>query len=129
MAQDNIESTLHENRQFPPSADFINSAVLPADKLELLYAEAQQDNQAFWAKQARNEIDWQTDFNTTLDSSNAPHYNWFTDGKLNVSYNCLDRQLAENADKTAIIFEGEPGDIEHISYRELHRRVCVLPMH
>lgn len=126
MAQDNIESTLHENRQFPPSADFINSAVLPADKLELLYAEAQQDNQAFWAKQARNEIDWQTDFNTTLDSSNAPHYNWFTDGKLNVSYNCLDRQLAENADKTAIIFEGEPGDIEHISYRELHRRVCVF---
>ena len=126
MAQDNIQSTLHEERQFPPAADFVRSANLAAKTLEQLYADAEQDNQAFWAKQARNEIDWQTDFTTTLDSSNAPFYSWFVGGKLNMSYNCLDRQLAENADKTAIIFEGEPGDVEHISYRELHRRVCVF---
>ncbi|OUR63648.1 acetate--CoA ligase [Methylophaga sp. 42_25_T18] len=126
MAQDNIQSTLHEERQFPPSADFVRSANLAATTLEHLYTDAAQDNQEFWAKQARNEIDWQTDFTTTLDSSNAPFYSWFVGGKLNVSYNCIDRQLAENADKTAIIFEGEPGDVEHISYRELHRRVCVF---
>ena len=126
MVQDNIQSTLHENRQFSPSTDFASSANISTDKLEALYAKAEKDNPAFWAEQARNEIDWHTDFSTTLDSSNAPFYRWFADGKLNVSYNCLDRQLAENADKTAIIFEGEPGDIEHITYRELHRRVCIF---
>ena len=124
MSQDNIQSTLHENRHFPPSAEFVRTAALSTEDLNELYAQAEQDNPEFWAEQARKEIDWQTPFTTTLDSTNAPFYRWFPDGKLNVSYNCLDRQLADNADKTAIIFEGEPGDIEHISYRELHARVC-----
>ncbi|MDH5357468.1 MAG: acetate--CoA ligase [Gammaproteobacteria bacterium] len=124
MSQDNIQSTLHENRHFPPSAEFVRTASLSSEQLNELYAQAEQDNPGFWATQARKEIDWQTPFTTTLDSSNAPFYRWFPDGKLNVSYNCLDRQLEHNADKTAIIFEGEPGDIEHISYQELHARVC-----
>ncbi|RKZ78323.1 MAG: acetyl-coenzyme A synthetase, partial [Gammaproteobacteria bacterium] len=89
MAQDNIESTLHEDRHFPPSTDFLKTASLSADKLSTLYEQANNDNQAFWADQARTEIDWQTPFTTTLDSSNAPFYRWFPDGKLNVSYNCL----------------------------------------
>ncbi|HDZ15866.1 MAG TPA: acetate--CoA ligase, partial [Methylophaga aminisulfidivorans] len=55
-----------------------------------------------------------------------PHFKWFLDGKLNVSYNCLDRQLAKNANKTAIIFEGEKGDIEKISYQALYHRVCTF---
>ncbi len=126
MSQENIESTLAENRQFPPSTSFVECAGISAEKLESLYKDAAADNEAFWATQARELIDWQQDFSTTLDSSNAPFYRWFTDGKLNVSYNCLDRQLEQHADKTAIIFEGEPGDIEHISYRELHRRVCIF---
>ena len=126
MAQDNIESTLHEDRHFPPSTDFLKTASLSADKLSTLYEQANNDNQAFWADQARAEIDWQTPFTTTLDSSNAPFYRWFPDGKLNVSYNCLDRQLKDNADKTAIIFEGDKGDVQHISYRELHARVCTF---
>jgi len=124
MAQDNIQSTLHENRTFPPSQDFINTAALSAHDLNALYASAEQDNQAFWAQQARQEIDWQQPFTSTLDDSTPPFYRWFHDGKLNVSYNCLDRQLINNADKTAIIFEGEPGDTLHITYRELHQRVC-----
>jgi acetyl-CoA synthetase len=124
MSEDNIQSTLHEERKFPPSADFIKATTLTTDKLEALYQSAANDNQAFWADQARTEIDWQTPFKTTLDSSNAPFYQWFPDGKLNASYNCLDRQLAKNADKTAIIFEGDKGDVEHINYRELHARVC-----
>lgn len=126
MSEDNIESTLHEERQFPASADFIKATTLTTDKLDALYKSAAVDNQAFWADQARTEIDWQTPFETTLDSSNAPFYKWFPGGKLNASYNCLDRQLAKNADKTAIIFEGDAGDIEHISYRQLHARVCTF---
>jgi acetyl-CoA synthetase len=126
MSEDNIESTLHEERQFPPSADFIKATTLTTDKLDALYKSAAVDNQAFWAEQARTEIDWQSPFETTLDSSNAPFYQWFPGGKLNASYNCLDRQLAKNADKTAIIFEGDAGDVEHISYRQLHARVCTF---
>jgi acetyl-CoA synthetase len=126
MSEDNIESTLHEERQFPPSADFIKATTLTTDKLDALYKSAAIDNQAFWADKARTEINWQTPFETTLDSSNAPFYQWFPGGKLNASYNCLDRQLAKNADKTAIIFEGDAGDIEHISYRQLHARVCTF---
>jgi acetyl-CoA synthetase len=126
MSEDNIESTLHEERQFPASADFIKATTLTTDKLDALYKSAAVDSQAFWADQARTEIDWQTPFETTLDSSNAPFYKWFPGGKLNASYNCLDRQLAKNADKTAIIFEGDAGDIEHISYRQLHARVCTF---
>lgn len=126
MAQDNIESTLHEDRHFPPSTDFLKTASLSADRLSTLYEQANNDNQAFWADQARAEIDWQTPFTTTLDSTNAPFYSWFPDGKLNVSYNCLDRQLKDNADKTAIIFEGDQGDVQHISYRQLHARVCIF---
>jgi acetyl-CoA synthetase len=126
MSEDNIESTLNEERQFPPSADFIKATTMTTDKLDALYISAEADNQAFWADQARTEIDWQTPFETTLDSSDAPFYRWFPDGKLNASYNCLDRQLAKNADKTAIIFEGDAGDVQHINYRDLHARVCTF---
>lgn len=126
MAQENIESTLHEDRRFPPSEKFVQTASLHSDDLKALYQQAEQDHEGFWAQQARQLIDWQQPFTQTLDSSNAPHYRWFADGKLNVSYNCLDRQLAKNADKTAIIFEGEKGDVEHISYRDLHKKVCVF---
>jgi acetyl-CoA synthetase len=126
MAQDNIQSTLHENRTFPPSSDFIKFASLSSAKLESLYDEAQQNHTLFWSQQAKKEIDWYQDFETVIDDSNAPFYRWFPDGKLNVSYNCLDRHLADRGDKTAIIFEGEPGDTQHISYRDLHQRVCVF---
>lgn len=126
MSEDNIESTLHEERQFSPSADFIKATTMTTDKLNALYKSAEVDNAAFWAEQAQTELDWQTPFKTTLDSSNAPFYRWFPDGKLNASYNCLDRQLAKNADKTAIIFEADAGDVQHISYRELHARVCTF---
>ncbi len=60
----------------------------------------------------------------TLDESKAPNYRWFTDGELNVSYNCLDVHLEERGHKTAITFVGEPGDVRHVSYRALHADVC-----
>src|SRR5206468_1796948 len=64
-------------------------------------------------------------FTQTLDESNAPFYKWFADGRLNASYNCLDRNLSNgNADKTAIIFEADDGKVTTATYRELHERVC-----
>ena len=78
----------------------------------------------FWADQARQYIDWNKPFSKVLDESKAPHYKWFEDGILNVSYNCIDRHLADKADKPAIIFEGEQGDVSQISYRQLHDDVC-----
>ena len=58
-----------------------------------------------------------------MDDSHAPNYRWFIDGQLNVSHNCVDIHLANQGDKTAIIFEGEPGDIRKLSYTQLHQEV------
>ncbi|KPJ95346.1 MAG: 3-hydroxypropionyl-CoA synthetase [Gammaproteobacteria bacterium SG8_11] len=124
MANENIQSILQEERQFPPSTDFAAKARIKQAELEQLNRQASEDYEGFWSKLAHEEITWQTPFNAVLDSSNAPHFKWFHDGKLNVSYNCLDRHLADKGDKTAIIFEGEQGDVEHITYNELHKRVC-----
>jgi acetyl-CoA synthetase len=124
--QENIESTLHENRQFPPSEAFTANSTIDSVQLDALYQRASADNTQFWADIAREEIDWQTPFNHVLDESNAPHYRWFVDGKVNVSYNCLDRHLAERGDKLAIIFEGEKGDTNHITYKQLHEQVCIF---
>ncbi|OGT19005.1 MAG: acetyl-coenzyme A synthetase, partial [Gammaproteobacteria bacterium RBG_16_57_12] len=120
----NIESILHEQRLFQPSAQFRSGARISAEELSRLRLEAQADHAGFWGKLARQEITWQTPFETTLDTRNAPHYRWFHDGRLNVSHNCLDRHLPAKADKIAIIFESEQGAIQHIRYADLHRRVC-----
>ncbi len=124
MANENIQSILQEERQFPPSNEFIAKARIKQAELEKLNQHASEDYEAFWGDLAREEITWHSPFNAVLDSSNAPHFKWFHDGKLNVSYNCLDRHLADKGNKTAIIFEGEQGDVEHITYNELHKRVC-----
>ncbi len=124
MSDKNIESTLHEQRVFPPSAEFKARARVSAAELDLMHRRAAADPLGFWAEQARNEVWWKKPFTVTLDDSQAPNYRWFTDGELNVSWNCLDLHLAERGHKTAIIFEGEPGDTRRISYRELYADVC-----
>lgn len=126
MANDNIESTLLENRRFPPSKTFTKSSTINQDKLNDLYQKAANNHEGFWSDVAKQEIDWFKPFTQTLDASNAPFFKWFADGELNVSYNCLDRQLEKNADKIAIIFEGEPGDIKHVTYLELYQKVCLF---
>jgi len=122
----NIESILHEDRQFPPSSEFVAKARITAEKLAELHRQAENDYCGFWGDLANQEISWHQPFTQILDESRAPHYRWFHDGKVNVSYNCLDRHLDKKADKTAIIFEGEQGDTRHISYRQLHQQVCEL---
>ena len=124
MSSNEINSVLVESRQFEPPADFAAKARIKAADLEALKQQAEQDYEGFWADQARQHIDWHKPFSKVLDDSRAPHYRWFEDGVLNVSYNCIDRHLADRGDKTAIIFEGEQGDVTHISYRQLHEDVC-----
>ena len=124
MNDKSIESILHENRVFPPGKAFVDHARLKEADVEALYAEAAEDNEAFWGRLAREEIQWDKPFTQTLDDSQAPNYKWFADGELNVSSNCLDVHLAERGDKTAIIFEGEGGDQRTLTYRELTEAVC-----
>jgi len=69
-------------------------------------------------------VQWKKPFTKVLDESNAPFYKWFEDGELNVSYNCLDKHLATQADKTALIFEADDGKVTKVTYQELHTRVC-----
>jgi acetyl-CoA synthetase len=120
-----IESVLTENRVFPPSDAFTkNATVSGIEAYQALCRQAEQDYTGFWATLARAEIDWQTPFTQVLDESNAPFYRWFHDGKLNASYNCLDRHLATRGDKTALIFEADDGSVTKVTYKELHGRVC-----
>ncbi len=124
MEQDNIQSILKEHRSFAPNAEFTHKARLNASRLKELYQQAENDYQGFWAKQANDRIDWHQPFTKVLNQDNPPHYRWFEEGQLNVSYNCLDRHLAKHGDKTAIIFEGEQGDTKTIRYKELYQDVC-----
>jgi acetyl-CoA synthetase len=87
------------------------------------YAEAEADRLAFWETQARR-LDWAEPWTQTLDWSGAPFAKWFIGGKLNVSYNCVDRHVeAGHGEQVAIHFEGEPGDSRAITYAELQREV------
>src|SRR2546430_17417683 len=110
MANKNIVSVLQEERTFAPPPEFAARARIKAADLARLRKQAAEDHVGFWAELARRELKWHTPFTVTLDESKAPNYRWFTDGRLNVSYNCLDIHLAERGHKTAIIFEGERGD-------------------
>jgi len=125
MTTSSVESVLHENRVFHPHESFVAQANLSGmHAYHALCAEAEKDYGGFWGNQARKHIHWHKPFTTTLDESNAPFYKWFEDGELNVSYNCLDRHLPTRGNKTAIIFEGDDGSVLHVTYKELHSRVC-----
>ncbi len=121
-----IESLMHEHRVFPPSDDFVKGAAVSGmDAYAALCAEAERDYEGFWGRLAAENLEWKKPFTRVLDESQAPFYKWFDDGELNVSYNCLDRNLTNgNADKTAIIFEADDGTVARYSYRELHAKVC-----
>jgi acetyl-CoA synthetase len=114
--QTNIDDLLLENRKFPPSAAFKKNSLAVGTHL---YDQAAADDEGFWAQQAADLIDWDQDWHTICEW-NVPYAKWFVGGKLNVSYNCLDRHvLAGNGDKVAIHWEGEPGDTRTIKYSEL----------
>ncbi|HEY3786613.1 MAG TPA: acetate--CoA ligase [Steroidobacteraceae bacterium] len=124
MANKHIESVLLEERSFPPPADFAASAGLKPADVQRLQQAAAANPTAFWADLAREQLSWQRPFSVVLDDADAPNYRWFSDGRLNVSFNCLDIHLAKRGNKTALVFEGEDGNSRRISYRELHAEVC-----
>ena len=121
-----ISSVMQETRVFPPSAETVARATISGMAVyEALCKEADADYAGYWARLAREHVSWKTPFTQSLDESEAPFYHWFADGTLNVSWNCLDRNLENgNADKVAIIFEADGGKATRITYRELHALVC-----
>jgi acetyl-CoA synthetase len=115
-----LESML-DIETFPPPDGFRKQALVQD---ESLYKEAAEDLEGFWQRQAEELIDWAVKPSQVLDESNAPFYKWFADGKLNASYNCLDRHVeAGNGDRVAYHWRGEEGEERDITYAELHRDV------
>ncbi len=125
MSQSTIESSLQEKRLFHPSAEFSQNAhVKSLEDYQRLYDSAQADPQKFWAELAQQELHWFQKWDTVLDWQ-PPFAKWFVGGKINISYNCLDRHLTTwRKNKAALIWEGEPGDSRTLTYAQLHREVC-----
>ncbi|MFH1603692.1 MAG: acetyl-coenzyme A synthetase N-terminal domain-containing protein, partial [Pseudomonadota bacterium] len=110
-----IESVLNETRVFPPSEQFVEQANVPGmAAYQALCDEAERDFEGFWGRLATENLTWKKSFTKVLDESNAPFFKWFHDGELNASYNCLDRHLKAQPDKTAIIFEADDGKVTRI---------------
>ena len=116
-----IESVLIENRVFPPSEAIQKSARISGmDGYNALCAEAATDFEGFWSRLARENVLWNKPFTQTLDESNAPFYQWFADGELNASANCLDKHMGTSTEnKTAVIFEADDGTVKKTTYKEL----------
>src|SRR5688572_19774872 len=119
LSQPEIENLMAESRKFPPDPDFTAQANAQAG----LYEEAERDYIYFWERLARERLSWDTPFETTLEWE-PPFAKWFTGGKLNVAYNCVDRHVeAGLGDKVAYHWIGEPGDKRAITYADLKREV------
>lgn len=120
-----LDHVLNEERLFPPPAEFTEKAVVRSQQqYEELYSRARNDSDDFWRREAKQHLHWFEDFKTVCQWT-PPHAQWFTEGKTNASYNCLDRNIeAGLGNKTALIWEGEPGDTRTLTYAQLHSEVC-----
>lgn len=120
----NITSVLVETRTFPPPAEFVAAANIKGEaEYEAMWQRAKDDPAGFWGEQAAN-LHWFRKWDKVVDGQ-MPETKWFTGGKINASYNCLDRHLESwRKNKAAIIWEGEPGDTRVLRYQDLHREVC-----
>ncbi len=121
-----IESVLQEERVFFPSKEIAEQANIGGlDTYKKMVEEARNNPDDFWGELAKKELNWFEPFHSVLNWSDAPFAKWFEGGKTNISFNCLDRHLeGERAEKIALIWEGEPGDVRRFTYKELHREVC-----
>ena len=120
-----IDNVMQENRVFPPSAEFSAAAGIGSmEAYQELYDRAKNDPEKFWGEIAKEELHWFEPF-TEVYSRDGDVASWFAGGKTNISYNCLDRNIAAgNGDRVAIIWEGEPGDVRQLTYKQLHAEVC-----
>ncbi len=123
LSNQDLDSTLRENRVFPPPEEFARKAHIQSlEQYEAMYKKSIEDPEAFWAEAAK-ELHWFKPWDKVLEW-NLPWAKWFVGGKLNLSYNCIDRHLdGPRRDKTALIWEGEPGEIRRLTYAELHAEV------
>jgi acetyl-CoA synthetase len=123
QSADELEQVLKDLEQFErfePPAEFAAQA---RERDMAVYEAAMRDPEGYWADQAR-QLHWDKPFSTVLDDSNPPFFKWFTDGELNVSYNCVDRHVeAGNGDRVAYHWRGEEGEERDITYADLHRDV------
>ncbi len=117
------------SKVYPVKESFKNKAYIDESKYQQMYADSIENNEAFWAEQGKR-LDWITPYTQIKNVSYAKddlHIQWYADGSLNVSANCIDRHLKDKAEQTAIIWEGDdPNVSEHISYQKLHDEVCRL---
>ncbi|HTR21130.1 MAG TPA: acetate--CoA ligase [Gemmatimonadales bacterium] len=114
-----IETLLDEQRSFPPPAPFRQAAHVRDPEV---YERARRDREGYWAEWAA-QLEWIRPWDKVLEWK-PPHAKWFTGGKLNASTNCLDRHLrAGRGEKVALIWEGEPGEVRRLTYRDLHDQV------
>ncbi len=123
-----IDNVMHEERLFPPSDSYrAQSLINSPEAYQELYDAAKADIPGFWAKLAREELHWFKPFESVIehDSDAVENTKWFADGTTNASYNCLDANIEKGlGDKTAILWEGEPGDERTLTYSQLHEEVC-----
>jgi acetyl-CoA synthetase len=119
---------MSENKVYPVPAEVAAKAHIDAAKYQQMYQRSIDDPNGFWAEQAEQFVTWSKKWDTVMDFSYAEsdlHIKWFDGGKLNVSYNCLDRHLESRGDQTAIIWESDdPEHSKHITYKALHAEVC-----
>ncbi|MDD2369247.1 MAG: AMP-binding protein, partial [Sulfuricurvum sp.] len=115
---DTVKPTFHPNREFAKQARIKNMC-----EYHDLQTWAHEDYEGFWGHFANEKIDWFSPYTQVLDESNAPFYKWFVNGKLNVAHQCIDRHLSSRKNKAAIIFEGDRGDKQIITYLELYYNV------
>ena len=127
MVEQTIESVLQEKRVFSPPSEFSDQAHIKSfAEYEQIYNQAKADPEKFWADLAEQELHWFEKWDQILDWQ-PPFVKWFVGGKINISYNCLDRHLTTwRRNKAALIWEGEPGDSRTLTYAQLHREVCQM---
>src|SRR5579859_1536329 len=118
-AQDSLVALLKEGRSFPPSVEFRRQANVSDSKI---YEDARRDPEGFWAKEAER-LDWFEKWNKVLEWK-SPWVKWFVGGKLNATYNCVDRHVkSSRRAKRAIVWEGEPGDTRVLTFEDLEKEV------
>lgn len=117
---------MSESKIYPVPSEFAKNAYINKERYESMYKQSIEDSDAFWAEQAKEFLDWTKTWDKVQDSDfKTGNIKWFEGGKLNVSYNCLDRHLDTRGDQVAVLWEGDdPAVDKKITYRELHEQVC-----